>query len=329
MVTTLVIASTLFVAQPAALADLFEARKYHYGERDQQHLLPYHLFVPRSFEPTNRYPLLVWLNWKGHRDEQFVHLELVIDDPEHIEKYRFFILALPNWGARDGVANCCVDGSVLALEILRKTVHEYPVDEDRVYLTGLSAGGGRCWEMAMRYPELFAAVTPMASGGGDVSRVAKLVNIPIWAFHNLHDRLTPPVGDQETVAALKSAGGNVHLTFPDSGSHDCYTEAFQSYDIMEWMLAQRRGALCWTPPGCDPWQWWHILTLPGALLVFVRLTWCIEQRRRRKPSRVAVASETETTDADFCIGPLVPGGETTASIVEGLEGPEGVGTKIG
>ena len=98
---------------------------------------------------------------------------------------------------------------------------------------------------------------------------------------------------------------------------------------MDWMLAQRRGAFCWTPPGCRPWQWWHILTLPCALLVFVRLAWSIEQWRRRRASPVAVASESETADADFSIGPLLLEGEPVESMVEGFQNREGAETKVG
>ena len=87
-------------------------------------------------------------------------------------------------------------------EILRKTIGDYSVDQDRVYLAGVSSGGNGCWEIAMRHPDLFAAVVPMGSGGGDLSRAANLVNIPIWAFHSLEDKSTPPVGTQQMAAAV-------------------------------------------------------------------------------------------------------------------------------
>ena len=54
------------------------------------------------------------------------------------------------------------------------------------------------------YPEVFAAVVPLSSAGGDVSRADKLANVPIWAFHNRNDRKTSPDGGvEETVAAVK------------------------------------------------------------------------------------------------------------------------------
>ena len=172
-------------------------------------------------------------------------------------------------------------------------------------MTGASRGGNRCWWVATRYPELFSAVAPLAAGGGDISRATKLAKIPIWALHNTKDTVPPPDYDKRTVAAVAAVGGNVHLTLLPAEGHDCWTAAFQTHNILAWMLSQLRGDFCWTPPDCRPWEWWHILTLPCALLVFMRLTWFIEQWRRHGVSPVAIASESETADADFSIGPLL------------------------
>ena len=101
-------------------------------------------------------------------------------------------------------------------DILQKTMRECPIDTNRIYLAGLSAGGAGCWKMAMRYPDLFAAVIPMASDGGDSSRATKLANVPIWAFINDGERK----GVEDTVAVVKSADGIVHLTVMQAPGHD-------------------------------------------------------------------------------------------------------------
>jgi predicted peptidase len=300
---TLLMVSTIVATSPADIADLFEAREYRYtGGQYRQQLFRYRLFVPRSPKPGEHYPLLIWLHGYGERGSDNVKnlrwLELVLDNRKHIERYRFFILATQSpdgsWGS--GAVALPDDMLTVTTAIFQKTLQEYPVDPNRVWLSGVSGGGSACWEMAMRHPEWFAAVVPMGSGGGDVSHAGKLVNIPIWAFHNLNDRETSPEDVKRMVAAVNAAGGNAHLTLLEGKwressdawsewwwSHDCWTEAFHRYDIMAWMLAQDRGSwVCWTPPGCRLWKWWHILTVPCIFLTVVWLGCCFERRRRER-----------------------------------------------
>ena len=57
------------------------------------------------------------------------------------------------------------------LRALADVKRAYNVDEDRVYLTGLSMGGGGTWHLGLRYPDLFAAIAPVCAVG-DVSLFA-------------------------------------------------------------------------------------------------------------------------------------------------------------
>lgn len=327
-IAVLIAVNTLFVVGPMNLADLLETHEYHYGEQHQQHLLRYQLFVPRSVRPMERYPLLVWL----YHDEIF-HLEhpgLVLKDIPQIKKYRFFMVAIPrasqdaNWFHTIGALNFSAADAALAFEIVRKTMKEHPVDHNRVYLTGVSGGGTRCWQMAVSYPDLFAAVVPTGSAGTDVSFAPILAHIPVWAFHNIEDSVTPRAGVERTVAAVKHAGGNAQLTIIQRPGHDCWNDAFGQFDAMTWMQAQRRGDWYWTPIGCRPWQWWHILAIPCAFLVFVRVTWYIEQRRRRHKAS-SVAPEAEKVGADFAVDPLLLGEESTSQGSLICEGSSHVG----
>jgi predicted peptidase len=294
MLTTILIA-VLSVTQPTGVLpdgspDLFKAYEYRYtGGRYKQALFRYRLFEPRSMKPSDRYPLLVWLhgcgrlgsdNWRSLK-----YTELMLDDVAHIEKYRFYILAVqcpPDNRAWFSGGNAADDMLTVTAEILQKTLRERPIDQDRVYLLGVSGGGSGCWEMAARYPELFAAVVPMASGGGDTSRASKLKNIPIWAFHSRYDRDTPLIGVEMMVAAVKQAGGNIYLTASTTETHDCWTEAFGYWQVVSWLLAQRRGAPLTYPPGCSPWEWRDILPVPCCFLTIVWLARWAEGRRRSR-----------------------------------------------
>ena len=247
--------------------------------------IPYRRFVPRRLKPGERCPLLLWLHGAGEggrdNNSNLKYLPLVLKDLQHLEKYRFFILVpqcpsatvvwTSSWGGTDMLS--------IAYDLLEKTMREQPVDPDRVYLLGVCSGGNGCWEMAIRHPGVFAAIVPIAPGLGDVSRAARLVNVPIWAFHCEGDHSE---GTEEMVAAIQAAGGNIHLTLKPSKEHDCWSLALTVCDVTTWMLEQRRGQwICWRPPGIKPWRWWHILGVPLAFVSIVCLGWYSERRRRR------------------------------------------------
>jgi predicted peptidase len=291
MVTTLVMAFSLI-----AVRENFESREYNYTDsKDQQLLFHYRLFVPRSLESMERYPLLVWLHGLGQAGSDNQQHLIVVDGVAD-ETCRLFILAVQCPKASPYWCSTNIDATV---EILKKTMREQTIDPNRIYLAGISSGGTGCWGMAMRYPELFAAVVPMASSNAGVSQAARLVSIPIWAFINEGERK----GVEDTVMAVKRAGGNAHLTVMQASGHDSWSVPMHT-GIVDWMLAQHREAPCWTPPGCHSWQWWHILTLPCALLLLIRVTWFVEQRRRNNVIPNVSQSELEPTDDDFAIGPI-------------------------
>ncbi len=64
--------------------------------------------------------------------------------------------------------------------IIDSVMNKYGISRDRVVLTGSSMGGYGTWEMAMCYPEMFAAIAPVA-GGGVAWRTGKLVKTPALA----------------------------------------------------------------------------------------------------------------------------------------------------
>ncbi len=55
--------------------------------------------------------------------------------------------------------------------------YAYDIDQDRVYMVGISMGGFGTWEFAARGPDLFAAAVPMA-GFSDPTQLNKIDHIP-------------------------------------------------------------------------------------------------------------------------------------------------------
>lgn len=114
------------------------------------------------------------------------------------------------------------------------------VDRDRMYLTGLSLGGNGVWRMAESFPDLFAAIAPIA-GWGDVGKAKVLKNLPVWAFHGARDTNVPPEESSDMVDALRKDGGEVRFTLYPDLDHDCWTATYQNTKLYDWFLKHHRA----------------------------------------------------------------------------------------
>lgn len=120
------------------------------------------------------------------------------------------------------------------------------VDEDRVYVGGISMGGCGTWELIARRPDLFAAAVPVC-GAGIVSTAEKLVNIDIWTFHGLSDPTVWPDGSKDMEAAIKAAGGTkIYATYFNGVGHSVWNNAYNAKNedgltAAQWLLQQTRA----------------------------------------------------------------------------------------
>jgi predicted peptidase len=203
--------------------------------------LDYLLFVPRRSARRERPPLILFLHGAGERG----------DDLSMVKRH-----GVPKLAEEDpsfpfvAVSPQCPPGGRWHLyfktlgALLDDIVARCAVDENRIYLTGLSMGGYGTWHLAARYPDRFAAIAPVCGGGlkslGFPEKARVLRGVPIWAFHGALDPIVPVEETQRLVDVLRANGGDVRLTiYPDVG-HDSWTRTYADPRLFEWMLAQRR-----------------------------------------------------------------------------------------
>ena len=123
--------------------------------------------------------------------------------------------------------------------LLDKIVAEHRVDQDRIYLTGLSMGGFGTWQTAAAYPDRFAAIVPIC-GGGNPADGPRLKPVAAWAFHGAKDEAVPLKASEVMVEAVKTAGGDAKLTvYPDAG-HNVWDRAYEDPELYAWLFAQSR-----------------------------------------------------------------------------------------
>lgn len=136
----------------------------------------------------------------------------------------------------------------LLLEHLRATL---PIDEKRIYLTGVSMGGYGSWVWGGNHPEHFAAVAPVVGGLGpggpkDVTPdldawAANLAKIPVYAFAGAQDRVVPAERSERMIAAIRKAGGKQAKLkiYPDE-AHGAGRVVFSNAEFYDWMFSQKR-----------------------------------------------------------------------------------------
>ena len=110
------------------------------------------------------------------------------------------------------------DELTVVMDLLDEILAAYPIDPNRLYVTGLSMGGFGVWDLLMRYPNKFAAAAPM-SGAGDPAQADNIKGIPTWIFHGEIDSTVPVEGSRDMVNAFEALGETVVYTHCHSG--DC------------------------------------------------------------------------------------------------------------
>ena len=197
----------------------------------------YLLFLPEGYSHSgDAWPMILFLHGAGERGDDLEKVK--VHGPPKIvqDKKDFgFIVVSPQCASRSWWPK--------EVEMLKSLVDDiaakYNVDEERIYLTGLSMGGYGTWSLACEYPERFAAIAPIC-GGGEPFLGSKLRNVPVWAFHGAKDNLVPLEKSEQMVEAIKKAGGQAKLTvYPDAG-HDSWTETYENEELYKWFLKHKR-----------------------------------------------------------------------------------------
>ena len=226
----------------AQTVDDFEPRTY----TDGTSTIPYRLFVPTDYDPSQSYPLVLFLHGAGERGtDNRLQLTgqtapLVFVRPENQSQWPCFMMA-PQCPLNDSWSNIGGDQPttpmLLALEAIGDLMGEFNIDPNHLYITGLSMGGFGTWDTITRYPGVFAAAVPIASGCDP--RLAYLcVDTPIWVFHGGADTTVPPASDRQMVAALFAAGGSPGYTeYPGVGHVGSWNLAYTEPYLLPWLFS--------------------------------------------------------------------------------------------
>jgi len=217
--------------------------------------LNYRLLKPAEIDAGKKYPLVVFLHGGGERGDdntaQLVHGIREFAAASHRQKYPCFLIAPQSprdktwadnkWTTKEhALPEKPVEPMRLTLELIDSLVKEFPIDADRIYITGLSMGGYGTWDALVRRPNFFAAAVPVC-GGADVKMAVAIKHVPVWVFHGDKDAAVPVSRSREIVEALKKAGGKPKYTEYLGVGHKSWEAAYADPALHEWLFAQKRA----------------------------------------------------------------------------------------
>ncbi|MBQ8232216.1 MAG: prolyl oligopeptidase family serine peptidase [Lachnospiraceae bacterium] len=194
-------------------------------------------YLPSDYDEENTYPLVFFLHGAGERGED-PDVAMRHGYMKHVREqgaeYPFIFIA-PQC-PMDKYWGCYTESLIAFLEDMIAT---HAVDEDRVYLTGLSMGGTGTWMLAMACPEKFAAIAPIC-GSGICWYGEALKDVPVYAYHGDADEIVPVTESVNMVARVNAGGGNAQVKICYGVGHDAWEEAYKGDELWKWMLAHRR-----------------------------------------------------------------------------------------
>lgn len=224
--------------------------------------LLYRVLYPENYDASAsaKYPLVLFLHGAGERgtdnEKQLTHGAGQFLNPVNREKYPAIVLfpqCPPDlyWGLDNRPENGLENEKfpqnpplskafTQVKELLDNFIDQGRVDPRRIYVVGLSMGGMGTFDMAARFPDLFAAAVPIC-GGICPERLAPAVKkVKFRIFHGDADDVVPVDNSRQIYTYLKKAGADVeYIEFPGC-NHGSWNPAFNLPDFMEWLFQQKK-----------------------------------------------------------------------------------------
>src|SRR4051812_353263 len=181
--------------------------------------MPYRILLPRHYDSTKTYPVLVFLHGVSERgtdnEKQLLWGSSLFQEDSIREKYPAYIV-FPQCPATHFWSDLWASEKLKSLVDTLKT--NYSIDNNRVYIGGLSMGAFGTYAMVERNPELFAAAVAI-SGDGDANK-ASLMAKPKWrVFAGKKDTVVTSNRSEKMVKALKDSGASVSFTLYPNADH--------------------------------------------------------------------------------------------------------------
>lgn len=227
--------------------------------------LPYRILLPKNFDAAKKYPLILFLHGRGEsgtdNEKQLVHgAKLFLADSNRnnfpaivvfpqcpVNSYwsNVQMIAEGNKTAsrsfyftKEGEATAAMK---MVMALMGNLFTRFKIQENQVYVMGLSMGGMGTFEIVRRMPGTFAAAIPIC-GGANTATAGSLTKTNWWVFHGGKDDVVLPKYSEDMVKSMKRYRVPVTFTlFPDA-NHNSWDPAFAEPGLLAWLFKQKKKA---------------------------------------------------------------------------------------
>jgi dienelactone hydrolase len=213
-------------------------------------------YLPEGYnENSNKYPIVIFLHGNGEKGpnstdttvlKQYINLVAKHGPPKHVNNGSDFpfILISPQLKSNNSTWT-----SAYVMEVINHCKTYLKIDERRIYITGLSLGGGGTWVAAQDYPALFAAIAPVCGGYNATSKACGIAgeNLPVWAFHGDSDSVVPLSRSTTMVNAINACvpapSPLAKMTIYPGVGHNAWDYAYKTDNslhnpnVYQWLLS--------------------------------------------------------------------------------------------
>ena len=215
------------------IVDEFEQREF--TDPATGRLLRYNLFVPKDYDASRSYPLVLFMHDAGATSDQtrttlFQGLGAICwAGPEDQAERPCFVLA-PQFAEiiadDDSRTSDALDATI---NLIGALAGQYGIDTTRLYATGQSGGCMMSIAMNIQYPDLFAA-SFLVAGQWDPALVKPLARKKLWILVSQDDDKAFP-GENAITQALEKEGAKISRAVWD-GTWDAqaFRTAFDKID---------------------------------------------------------------------------------------------------
>jgi predicted peptidase len=201
----------------------------------------YVVYVPRSYSPATPIPAIMFLHGSGECGDdglkqvgQGIGREVM----SHVDRWPAIII----FPQKPTPAKPWEDFEPMVMGILASVKTEYSIDQNRIYLTGLSQGGHGTWMLGAMHNTTWAALAPICGLMDSSEPAAKVKDLPIWCFHGDADRVVPVKQSRMMIDALHAVGANnVQYTELPGVDHNSWDAAYSNEQFAKWLFAQQRN----------------------------------------------------------------------------------------